>query len=125
MSDNAGATRRTVRWLLSAQLMLALGLILVDLAPSLPSLVAPSQQPARDLPPRPGDQPRRYRPRDPANPRPRVTPAMPRRPPAGTTDIHRAPRLSLRGPTPPRADARNVTLSLTTPPSVMTHDRPG
>lgn len=125
MSDDAGATRRTVRWLLSAQLMLALGLILVDLAPSLPSLVAPSQQPEMDLPTRPGDQTRRYRPRDPANPGPGVSPDMPRRLLAETSDIDGAPGLSLRGAIAPGDGARIVTTLLENRPAIVTLDSPG
>ncbi|WP_300063040.1 ATP-dependent Clp protease proteolytic subunit [uncultured Roseobacter sp.] len=125
MSDTADATRRTVRWLLGAQIALALGLVLVDIAPGLPNLLAPSRQPEIDLPTQPGDQTRRYRPRDPANPGPGVAPDMPRRLLAETTDIEGQEALSLRGAIAPGDGVRIGETLRSDRPAIVTLDSPG
>lgn len=124
-STDAGATRQTVRWLLSAQVVLALLLVLADLAPSLPGLVSPSRQPEMDLPTRPGDQTRRYRPRNPANPGPGVSPDMPRRLLAETVEIDGTPGLRLRGAIAPGDGARVIETLRTDQPVIVTLNSPG
>ncbi|MEM9796405.1 MAG: hypothetical protein AAF919_07945 [Pseudomonadota bacterium] len=127
MSETSGtnSTRRTLRWLLGGQLMLAVLLILVDLGPTIPRLLAPSAAPELDRPTRPGDQTRRYRPRDPANPGPGVDPDMPRRLLAEEVSVDGVAGLQLRGAISPGDGARIVAELERSAPDFVALDSPG
>ncbi|QPH55349.1 hypothetical protein [Pontivivens ytuae] len=129
MSDapdrHPNATRRTLRWLLGAQLMLAGLLILVEIAPTIPRLLAPSSLPELDLPTRPGDQTRRYRPRNPSNPGPGIDPDMPRRLLAEEITVDGRPALQLRGAISPGDGARIVEELRRLEPDLVTLESPG
>ncbi|WP_299962089.1 hypothetical protein [uncultured Roseobacter sp.] len=122
---NGTSTGRVLRWLLGAQIVLALGLIIIDIGPSIPRLLNPSSQPELDQPTRPGDQTRRYRPRDPANPGPGVSPDMPRRLVAERAEIDGAPGLRLRGAITPGDGARIVEELRAASAQIVTLDSPG
>ncbi len=119
------ATRRTLRWLLGAQLALAALLVIVEIAPAVPRLLSPSSVPELDLPTRPGDQTRRYRTRTPASPGPGVDPDMPRRLLAEEITVEGRPALSLRGAISPGDGARIVEELQTGRPALVTLDSPG
>ncbi|MEM7641051.1 MAG: hypothetical protein AAF366_00820 [Pseudomonadota bacterium] len=101
MSDapepGAPPERRTLRWLLGGQIFLAVALIAIDLAPSLPRLISPSNAPDLNQPTRPGDQTRQYRPRSPASPVPGLDSDMPRRLLVEAVDLDGRDALRLRG----------------------------
>lgn len=122
---NADATRRTLRWLLGAQLVLAAGLVLVDLAPKIPQLLAPSDQPELNAPTTPGDQTRRYRPRNPANPGPSVDPDMPRRLVLETVEIEGRSAAVLRGAISVGDAARIISELREMRPEIVSLNSPG
>ena len=117
--------RRVLRWLLVGQVLVALILVGLDLAPSLPRLLDPSVAPTLDAPVRPGDQTRRYRPGDPARPGPGLDPDMPRRLQIeeATTDDRAA--LRLRGAIAPGDGARVVARLRDPRAEVLLLDSPG
>ena len=123
--DAAPPERRTLRWLLGAQVALAVLLVGADLAPSLPGLVAPSAAPELDRPTRPGDQTRRYRPRDPAQPGPGVGPDMPRRLVSTPDTVDGASGLRLRGAVAPGDGARLAAEIARAAPAFVAIDSPG
>ncbi|WP_179379361.1 COG3904 family protein [Jannaschia marina] len=120
-TPDASPERRTLRWLLGGQIVLAVLLIGIDLAPGLPGLVSPSSAPELDAPTRPGDQTRRYRPTAPSNPGPGVSSDMPRRLVAEITEAG----LRLRGAIAPGDGARIVTELRAAAPGTVTLDSPG
>jgi hypothetical protein len=83
--------RRAILAILGFQIGMAVVLAGSDLIGALPDLLAPSRQPALDLPVRPGDQTRRYRPAD-----------LPARP----VDEDRAPARRITVPDPGEMPAR-------------------
>lgn len=129
MSDTSkpvpSAERRTLRWLLAGQVVVAVLLIGIDLAPSLPGLISPSSAPELDAPTRPGDQTRRYRPSDPSNPGPGVDPDMPRRLTSDVVTIADVATLRLRGAILPGDGARISTALRADPPDQVAFDSPG
>lgn len=122
---DADATRRTLRWLLTGQVVLALGLILVDIGPTIPRLLSPSSQPEMDAPTRPGDQTRRYRPRDPSNPGPGISPDMPRRLLTESVEVDGRAALRLRGAIAAGDADRIVEALQRDRPELLTLDSPG
>ncbi|MCK0167224.1 hypothetical protein MWU52_06650 [Jannaschia sp. S6380] len=121
----ASPERRTLRWLLGGQLVLAALLILLDLGPILPRIAAPSLAPELDRPTRPGDQTRRYRPWDPAHPGTGVDPDMPRRLIAEEVADEAGPTLSLRGAIAAGDGARIADALRRTRPATVLLDSPG
>lgn len=124
-APEAPPERRTLRWLLGGQIVLAFLLIGVDLAPSLPGFMSPSDAPELTQPTRPGDQTRRYRPNDPAQPGPGVNPDMPRRLLAEVFTLDDRPALRLRGAITPGDGARLIPEIRTAAPEIVTFDSPG
>lgn len=122
---DADATRRTLRWLLGAQIVLAIGLVLIDISPSVPRLFSPSNQPELDAPTQPGDQTRRYSPRNPEHPGPSVDPGLPRRLVTELTQIDDRPTLAVRGAIATGDSERIVAELLETRPQVITLNSPG
>lgn len=119
------STRRVVKWILGGQILVAVLLIGIDLAPTLPTLLAPSQAPELDQPTRPGDQTRVYRPNRPASPGPGVDPDMPRRLIAEPVDIDGVPGLGLRGAISPGDATRIIEQLRRDAPTIVTLDSPG
>ena len=119
------ATRRTLRWLLGAQLFIAAALIVVDLAPMVPELAQPSAAPAFDRPTRPGDQTRRYREDDPALTGPGVAGDVPRRLMVESARVDGAPVTLLRGAIEPGDAARVVAALERERPARIALDSPG
>ena len=117
--------RRTLRWLLGGQIVLACLLVAVDLAPSLPALWSPSSAPRLDQPTRPGDQTRRYRPGDPASPGPGLSPDMPRRLTLGEATVDGRPATALRGAVAPGDGDRVAAALEDARPALVTLDSPG
>lgn len=124
-TPEAPPERRTLRWLLGGQIVLAVLLIGVDLAPSLPGLVSPSSAPELTQPTRPGDQTRRYRPDAPTQPGPGVNPDMPRRLLAEAFTLDDRPALRLRGAISPGDGARIIDEIRAAAPQIVTFDSPG
>lgn len=118
-------TFRVMRWLLGAQIVLAALLIVIDLAPSVPGLLAPSQAPELDRPTGPGDQVRHYRPGRPATPGPGVDPDMPRRLVAEDVTIDGTIALRIRGAIAQGDGTRIVEELRTTRPALVLLDSPG
>ncbi|MBM2577446.1 hypothetical protein JQC91_14155 [Jannaschia sp. Os4] len=114
-----------MRWLLSLQLALALVLVLLDLGPTLPQLLRPSQAPELDRPVSPGDQTRRYRPRRPAQPGPGVDPDMPRRLVTVADTVDGARVLRVRGAIEPGDGARVAEEVIARAPARVLLDSPG
>ncbi len=121
----ASPERRTLRWLLGGQIVLAVLLVGIDLGPSLPGLVSPSSAPDLDAPTRPGDQTRRYRPSDPSNPGPGTDPDMPRRLLAETSTTADGTVTLLRGAIAPGDGARIGAALRADPPDRVGFDSPG
>lgn len=121
----ASPERRTLRWLLAGQVILAVLLIGIDLGPSLPGLVSPSSAPELDAPTRPGDQTRRYRPSDPARPGPGVDPNMPRRLMTDVVTEADITTMRLRGAIAPGDAARISEALRAAPPDRVAFDSPG
>ncbi|WP_308916168.1 hypothetical protein [Jannaschia sp. LMIT008] len=114
--------RRTLRWLLGAQIAIAVLLVVVELVPTLPRLLNPSAAPELDRPTRPGDQTRRYRMDVPT----RTGPAdMPRRLTAEPVQADGADGLALRGDIAPGDGDRIVAALLEGDPAFVTLDSPG
>lgn len=124
-ASKASPERRTLRWLLAGQVIVAIVLIGIDLAPSLPGLVSPSSAPELDAPTRPGDQTRRYRPSDPSRPGPGVDPNMPRRLMSERVTVADVTTMRLRGAISPGDGARISEALRTAPPDRVTLDSPG
>lgn len=122
---NPGRVLRVMKWLLGAQLGLAALLILFDLGPSLPRLLAPSSAPALDRPIGPNDQTRFYRLNRPANPGPGIDPDMPRRLLVETTDLDGVAAMRLRGAIAPGDGDRVAEELRTNAPALVLLDSPG
>lgn len=117
--------RRTLRWLLGGQVVLAVLLIVIDLGPTLPGLFSGSNAPELTQPVVPGDQRRLYDPIGPSAPGVEVNGDMPRRLTAlPVTEGERA-GLSLRGAILPGDGARIVAELRALPPAFVTLDSPG
>ena len=128
MSDTATPSApalRVIKWLLGAQIVLAVGLVVVDFIPMLPRFAAPSDAPSLDRPIGPGDQTRLYRPDRPANPGPGVDPDMPRRLVAGWTEIDGVAALRIRGAVAPGDGARINDELTSAQPALVVFDSPG
>lgn len=117
--------RRTLRWLLGGQIVLALLLVGIDLAPSLPGLVSPSEAPALTQPTRPGDQTRRFDPDRTTGPLPGADGDMPRRLLVSEETFDGRPGLLLRGAIAPGDGARIVADLRRQSPGVVALDSPG
>lgn len=78
-SPDSSGERRVLKGLLIALILAAGALLTLDLIPSAPGLLDPSQAPTLDLPTRPGDQTRRYEPEEPWRRGPGTSLDMPRR----------------------------------------------
>ena len=77
-SPDIGSERRTLRWLLGGQVVLALCLVLTDAISVLPSIFqGSSNAPELNRPIQPGDQTRRYQPSNPSQPGTGIDPNMP------------------------------------------------
>jgi len=122
---DADATRRTLRWLFAAQIALAVGLVVIDIAPKVPRFFAPSSQPDLDAPTRPGDQTRRYKPRNPAQPGPGIDPDMPRRLIAEVEDADGVVTMRLRGAIAPGDSKRIIAELREKAPSAISLNSPG
>ncbi|MGC3936857.1 ATP-dependent Clp protease proteolytic subunit [Roseobacter sp. EG26] len=122
---DANATKRALRWLLTGQIALALGLIIIDIGPAVPRFLSPSSQPELDLRTSPGDQTRRYRTRDPSNPGPGIDPDMPSRLRAEEVEIDGTTALQLRGAIAPGDASRIVDELRSTAPATLLLDSPG
>lgn len=129
MTDTSEANRtstiRVMKWMLGAQIALAAILIVIDLGPTIPSLLAPSDAPELDQPIGPGDQTRHYRPNRPATPGPGVDPDMPRRLVAEPLDIDGQPALRIRGAVSPGDGERIVAELQRAQPALVLLDSPG
>lgn len=123
--SGAPPERRTLRWLLGGQIFLAVALIVIDLAPSVPRLLSPSTAPGLDRPTRPGDQTRQYRPRRPASPVPGLDPDMPRRLLAEGVELDGRAGLRLRGGISAGDGARIVDELAAAAPEVVLLDSQG
>lgn len=118
--------RRTLRWLLGGQVVLAVLLIVIDLGPTLPTLFAGrSNAPDITQPVVPGDQRRLYNPTAPSAPSVEVEGDMPRRLTALPVTEGDFVGLSLRGAILPGDGARIVADLRTAPPAFVTLDSPG
>lgn len=118
--------RRTLRWLLGGQIFLAIALIVIDMAPTVPGLLSPSTAPELTQPTRPGDQTRQYRPRSPASPVPGLDPDMPRRLLVEATEVDGRAALRLRGGIAPGDGPRIVDeLTAAAPPVVVLDSQGG
>ncbi|NVK14192.1 MAG: hypothetical protein HWE35_08435 [Rhodobacteraceae bacterium] len=113
------------RWLLGAQIGLALLLVLLDLGPALPRLLSPVSVPEMDQPTRPGDQTRHYRPDRPANPGPGIDRDMPRRMLAEETALDGRPALLLQGAISPGDGERIVAELRRAKPEIVLLDSSG
>ena len=120
----AEGARRTLRWLLALQVALAIVLVAVDIGPSLPGRLAPSDAPALDAPVRPGDQTRRYAPRE-GVPLPGRDGDMPRRLVAVAGEIGGRPGLRLSGGIAPGDGERIADTLRARRPAVVALDSPG
>ena len=121
----ADHTFRVMKWLLGAQIALAALMIVIDLAPTIPSLVSPSNAPELDRPTGPGDQVRMYRPNRLTMPGPGIDPDMPRRLIAEEIEIDGTAALRIRGAIMPGDGARIADELLTNRPSRVALDSPG
>lgn len=118
-------TGRVLRWLLGSQIALAVVLVGIDFAPTLPGLLSPSNAPELDRPIGPGDQTRYYRPNRPATPGPGVDPDMPRRLVAETVEFDGTEALRLRGAVAPGDGDRIVAELREIRPSMVLLNSPG
>ncbi|WP_224823433.1 hypothetical protein [Cognatishimia sp. MH4019] len=115
--------RRTMRWLLGGQVVVALLLKLADAAGMLPSLLAPSSDaPALNRPTQPGDQTRRYQPSNPTQPGAGIDPNMPSQLIVTTQGVD---TVTLRGAIAPGDGARIVAELQRIAPTIVTLDSPG
>lgn len=119
------STFRVMKWLLGAQIALAALMIVIDLAPTIPSLVAPSSAPELDRPTGPGDQVRLYRPNRPATPGPGVDPDMPRRLITEDITIDGTQAMRIRGAITPGDGARIRDELQVARPTLVALDSPG
>lgn len=119
------STFRVMKWMFAAQIALAALLIVIDLGPTIPTLLAPTNAPELDRPTGPGDQVRHYRPNRPATPGPGVDPDMPRRLVAESVDVDGTAALRLRGAIAPE-DGQRITEELRQRnPALVLLDSPG
>lgn len=129
MSDapdrSAYATVQVLKWILYAQIVLAMVLIVVDFAPAIPNLLNPTSAPTLDQPIGPGDQTRQYRPNRPATPGPGVDPDMPRRLVADAVEVDGEDALSIRGAIAPGDGTRIVADLQSGRPAIVLFDSPG
>lgn len=122
---DADATRRVLRWLLGGQVALAVLLVLIDFAPSIPGMISPTSAPELDQPVRPGDQTRHYRMRRPTSPGPGVSEDMPRRLVASPATVDGRDALQLRGAIE-QGDGQRIAADLRRQsPALVTLDSPG
>ena len=119
------STFRVMKWMLGAQIALAGLLIILDLGPTLPGLLAPSQAPELDQPTGPGDQTRHYRPNRPAMPGPGVNPDMPRRLVTESVDIDETNATRIMGAIAPGDGQRIAEELRRTRPILVLLDSPG
>lgn len=119
------STFRVMKWLLGAQIALAALLIVIDLAPSIPGQLAPTNAPELDRPTAPGDQLRHYRPNRPATPGPGMDPDMPRRLVAEHVALEGESALRLRGAITPGDGLRIVEELRQSRPARVLIDSPG
>ena len=115
--------RRTMRWLLGGQVVVALFLILADVAGMLPALMSPaSDAPALNRPTQPGDQTRQYRPSNPTRPGAGIDPNMPSQLTLTTQGLD---TVTLRGAIAPGDGVRIVAELQRIAPAVVILDSPG
>lgn len=115
--------RRTLRWLLGGQIVIAVFLVLADIGSMLPSLFDPaSDAPELNRPTQPGDQTRRYQPSNPARPGTGIDPDMPSQLTLTTQGID---SIALRGAISPGDGARIASELRRIAPDVVTFDSPG
>lgn len=114
--------RRTLRWLLGGQVVLAVLLIVIDLGPTLPGLFSGSNAPELTQPVVPGDQRRLY---DPSAPGVEIDGDMPRRLTALPLTEGDVVGLGLRGAILPGDGERIVAALRAEPPAFVTLDSPG
>ena len=115
--------RRTLRWLLLGQVVLAVLLIVIDLGPNLAGMFTPSSAPELTQPTRPGDQTRRFRPNTPNLPS--VSPDMPRRLVATAVGDGDRSGLLIRGGIMPGDGSRLVDALRAAAPDFVRLDSPG
>lgn len=119
------AERRTMRWLFCGQIGMAVLLVLIDLAPSLPTLFSGTNAPEMTQPVHPGDQRRRYDPSAPTQPGGDVDPNMPRRLTVSPVTDGNLAGVSLRGIISPGDGARIEGELRAAAPAFVTLDSPG
>ena len=119
------AERRTMRWLLGGQIVLAILLVFIDLGPVLPTLFSGTNAPGMTQPVQPGDQRRRYDPSAPTQPGGDVDPDMPRRLLALPVTEGDQTGLSLRGVIAPGDGLRIMTELRNAKPDFVSLDSPG
>lgn len=112
--------RRTMRWLLGGQVVVALFLILADVISILPAMLQPgSDAPELTRPTQPGDQTRRYRP---SNPGGGIDPDMPSQ---LTVSTQGTDTVILRGAIAPGDGARIIAELERIAPAIVLLDSPG
>lgn len=122
-SEPVQSERRTLRWLLGGQVVIALFLILADAGSMLPALFSPgSDAPELNRPTQPGDQTRRYQPSNPTRPGAGIDPNMPSQ--LTLTDIG-SNEITIRGAIAP-GDGERISAEIRrVSPTAVTLDSPG